>query len=1161
MAEEEEVASSPHAVIFEVTVEVEPEEPVAVRYNFLKGERVESHEEEAAPKKGSKKEAPSESAWETTIENRRIFRKRHEIEVDEALVEAMDAQPIVSFFLSTKTDDYACTMHCDLSAFFANETTVVAFRDSRGGDDSAAAPKGLRDARVTVTALSPFFSDALVQRHNPLKITIGKVKSLPGARTDSEPLQKYVQDPHSLHGEHCRHVFCAVRPPLAALASKYAGTSLARWSASDARLPTKSSATFNHTVVYLTGRLHRDDLEELLATKPVTVEVHDRDLVTDDDQIMPEVNLEAWNRLARGEVSFQAAQDAIEHATTRGKKRLVAKTDNDKSNEPLPKDNESLFEKPALADVDALFTRALVASWARAGDEHSYGHAEARVEQLLEASSVVARAFKKKPVIEASPPEEETDEAKEEQKELFAPCIKLKAFVSARKRRAVPKGGTDDWRLNEAQRLAMQPGAYADAATTLTVTVSLAHLPRPTEKGIFFDGGFFQETWGPQPFKLAGGRHEKKTVAFSSLAGLSAPFCRAFLFFPCGDVEKLRGLTAAIDAVNAKAIKTGSLKSYQLTPEEVRRAEKADLDVICGFSIIDANSRIVVVEGLAATVEAILEKSGRRLGENDEKTRTLADSRCRFTSRLYTCFSTDLKKIKLRSPLFKVATRPDIYDRAKVDDLCFQAVDRLMNALRARTLRDFAVHDSGGFPEAAMIQKLESQFGEPVSVTDVDGSLEKKRSNAIQVSSLQEDEKNTEPETVLEPKSAIRKKALTDASNPVFLAYLKQRTTVNFLEERQQEHQAAIEAYGLRKAQTEATRRADKVPAQFQYSGQALQYSELKKAEQRRKLDRGATYVRSSSLESTYLSSNVPVVDETRLKKEELEESRKRWKTKRGFVYPCPKEPQEYKEHPRKPSRSRAEELRAPWEEGATQGKDLQRTEDPSLNVALKPFDTVPNTNSRLFGGLEAPKFERDYDGSLVGDDRKLPRGKNLTKKVDDITYKRSVHLCCEGLAIEEAEAKRKEKEAFESRVVVDSLDIKIGRFLQIDTPNQTDRLRDILQDPPKKLSLKKVHNATLPSGKRTSFEPAPYSIFTDTEYLEQSNFASSLREHQGSDTWTKVFHRDTLRRASERILCCTTGTSDTPIGPDERAQDRRWISKNDDFEPLVKAIIEHASS
>ena len=368
---------------------------------------------------------------------------------------------------------------------------------------------------------------------------------------------------------------------------------------------------------------------------------------------------------------------------------------------------------------------------------------------------------------------------------------------------------------------------------------------------------------------------------------------------------------------------------------------------------------------------------------------------------------------------------------------------------------------------------------------------------------------------------------------------------------RREANAEAAVAYEERKARVAAERAADKIPATYVYSGQKLQYTELKKAEQRARLrnERNVLFVRSSDAHADYLSLTVPLVDETRLKQDAAAESKAKWKTKRGFVYPAPKPPAEYNVHPKKPSEARVVELNEEWVENEFQATDLGRSDDPSLRVdPARDFDTIPSNGAMEFGGLRRPKFEREYDGSHLGDITRLPRGAILQDKYGDTEYLRSVHLCGEGLAAEAAETKRKEEALFRSKVVVDSLDFKVGNFLQIDRPSQTDRNKEILHGPVKSRALKIVRNAKLPSGKSVKLRPPPYSMFSQGEYVEAHDFAEDLRQYPGEFTaktetgdpldFQTHIHRDVLRRASEKIL---SRKAIQPTTSAEIQDDCRW--------------------
>ena len=107
-----------------------------------------------------------------------------------------------------------------------------------------------------------------------------------------------------------------------------------------------------------------------------------------------------------------------------------------------------------LDEVDQLFRLALTASWCKCGDDHAHGQADIRVDSLLENSAALARAFarnnKTKP-------------------DAVRPLVESSADVTGRKRRITPKGGVDDWRLNEAQRLCVKTGMYSDALSLIHI--------------------------------------------------------------------------------------------------------------------------------------------------------------------------------------------------------------------------------------------------------------------------------------------------------------------------------------------------------------------------------------------------------------------------------------------------------------------------------------------------------------------------------------------------------------------------------------------------------------------------------------------------------------------------------------------------------------------
>ena len=73
------------------------------------------------------------------------------------------------------------------------------------------------------------------------------------------------------------------------------------------------------------------------------------------------------------------------------------------------------------------------------------------------------------------------------------------------------------------------------------------------------------------------------------------------------------------------------------------------LDVVCGFMVIDEDSRTIVLEGSAGPrggLTALLRRVGRA-GPNGPTYRFLENPGVRLSRRLYTCFDADLKKVGL----------------------------------------------------------------------------------------------------------------------------------------------------------------------------------------------------------------------------------------------------------------------------------------------------------------------------------------------------------------------------------------------------------------------------------------------------------------------------------------------------------------------------------
>lgn len=81
--------------------------------------------------------------------------------------------------------------------------------------------------------------------------------------------------------------------------------------------------------------------------------------------------------------------------------------------------------------------------------------------------------------------------------------------------------------------------------------------------------------------------------------------------------------------------------------QEKQAADNGTLDLVCGFMVIDEDSRTIVLEGASGPrggLTALLRKVGRA-GPNGQAYRALENPEVRFSRRLYTSFDADLKKV------------------------------------------------------------------------------------------------------------------------------------------------------------------------------------------------------------------------------------------------------------------------------------------------------------------------------------------------------------------------------------------------------------------------------------------------------------------------------------------------------------------------------------
>ncbi|KAH9187617.1 hypothetical protein AeNC1_010413 [Aphanomyces euteiches] len=602
------------------------------------------------------------------------------------------------------------------------------------------------------------------------------------------------------------------------------------------------------------------------------------------------------------------------------------------------------------------------------------------------------------------------------------------ADVVQRKRRKPPKEGSDEEiNLSQLEKLVRQPGAYLNCLTALSIDVTLQHALKD----------------------------DKTHGAFS----------RMVVVMPYNDVATLQCISKAIETVNSQTLPGAPLRSYQLTAAQKQACDLGELNLITGFQVIDANFRMIFLEGLATSGMTTVTNLVPRTTANSTTTgfRMFSNPDIRFSQRLYTAFDVDLKRIKLRDPLPDIIKRPELYMRSKVSENCFQALNRLSDVRKANRLVELL--DLDLFPTVAMLLEVESKYGESITLQDIHGSEHHAAKQQVlrQLQApLTDDQTDKSQNTQMTSPTKTNERRLrhtmpeTDSTNTQFEFAKKNWKPKDYLDIRRQERQAADETYAQSKAMLPP------IPdgPVYIYSGQKLRTKELEKDKMRERLakDKDATFTYSTEFNSLTMS----MVDETKLALLAEQASKAQWTTPGGFVYPAPRQPSEFYKHKDAPSAARCEDLHAPWIENLYHPQPLSRGDGGNEDSHKVSFDSLPSKDM-VFGGTNA-------DGSVNPE------------------YFKSVHLVGDGLAKEMEEAKAKEHKEWLEKIVVDHDNLRFIAHGDImgqgrARPSALDKPQDILAGTVRSKPLRIVRNAKLPSGKQVPLHAMPVSIMNQDEY------------------------------------------------------------------------------
>ncbi|CAK9115561.1 Uncharacterized protein FLJ43738 [Durusdinium trenchii] len=963
-----------------------------------------------------------------------------DVVVDLAWARAVNECPTLVFTVGSEEEAWLGAFGVDISSLLDGRTKLTSTLGEFPGLESqhlAPLPPALQRAtsakalQCTIAVDKACLTKALSKVVNPLTVSLVSARPLPGLIVEegNVTLQPFVtdpitkrKDPFYLQKRHCEPVYATlelsssllVRPRLLRSVGFAHG---------------KTKLRFAMETTLLVGELDKDRVVEALQNESVTVCLHDRDV-----ELITTQAIQAKHRqiAAQSYARVDTQQQEEEPQQEEGKQ----KGDNDQQQQEQEEtENERMLSpKSKQAQVDAAVYRDFEELLRQHSRQQTCGTATFSLAELWTSSKELIGRHRQDLYGARSPV------ATMKTFSVNSRAAELDAQVSVVPiKRSIPVGGDvekAELDIGDAERMVRQPGRYLEAGTEVRLRASLMWPLHWHRKSV-----------------VARTRRERN----EQVETLGSKFERVIFLFPYNDLERMQRVRAALDEINARALPDAvSLRSHQLSAEEVDRANRGMLDILTGFQVVDDDFRIIVLEGLSdGGVRELLDKLPRER-PNDDQSRTLCNSQVRFSERLYTEFDVDLKIIRLRDPLVYIMQAPEIYDSFKVDLDCHQALV-LLATIRS-SLRIQPLARSQSFPTPEMLIKLESKYGESVSLQDMDGVVKttkvRLRQRSNQEQEVLENGGSSEMEDVSRSKEAHsmrhgRRKAPTDSHNPQYLEQVAQREEKNFLEEHRMLHRK-VQRSTRQRLQSRAKADAELLAKYgggenqqaFMYSGQKLNFVERQQDQMRQRLAQhtGITYTYSSEFQSLAF----PLVNEEQIARDEKHQARERFISKRGFVYPAPRDSAESRKGKIVISEARAEELRHPWEEPNRPRRD-RAEHGPD-------FDCIPTNDYVLFGGYHR-------DGSRNPD------------------FFRSVHLAGSGSDAEAQAAKQLAEKEWRDKVIVDSLSFQAHQGIKTDKPSQLDKLQDILRHKPRKKGFRVVRNARLPSGKPVPLRPAPVSI------------------------------------------------------------------------------------
>jgi hypothetical protein len=634
-------------------------------------------------------------------------------------------------------------------------------------------------------------------------------------------------------------------------------------------------------------------------------------------------------------------------------------------------------------------------------------------------------------------------------------------------------------------------------------------------------------------------------------------FARIILLFPANDEARLAAALNAVADANLAALGMSSaprraLASVQLS--EAQRADASNLDVLTGAHVIDSERHILVIEGLreGASFAGLL----RAVAPHEPNTphcKMLACESVSFPHRLYSSFHVDLKHVRLREPLSRLAAQTRVALRKKLPAECYRALHALWALAACETLRE--VQRASLFPTPAELLALERKFGDAVSDRDLaipgDGDTQASTPRegehvAFTGSTPREPQAQTQPVThaaVAHSHSRRRSSALSlrahrpasRAPRLVASAPLPPLVTVAVSQKRRGSIASSVSLQEERRAsipQAATSSSQEQQPQQQQLQAQRHQQQSPKDYIQANKDAVAAmckgTYVRRADRPFEVPEHGVFVYSGQRLEYSEWQKRRmrERMAAQRDTYFTYSLEFQSL-------AASMVDEVDVAREEKRLEeSKRLTpsgfRWPAPRAPEDFRRHPLRPSTARReelrapwAEPGKRAPRtveeVEEEEEKARVaakrGDFRVFVHSAPEFGFPGNADWGRSVHLGGDALVLEARERANREKEQWRERLVVEDPVFRVclaghepGHRLA-----QIDRTCDILHDSPRKRGLQPPRHHAVLDASRLAVEPPPLSMFLEEPYVSPREGTVKRDETRGAPRFVTSVGRDSL--------------------------------------------------